>query len=96
MTKTTKAPANTPSAWLTTALGSTDSAKALDAIRSLQARLTEEEHQVVFTMRNSGRTWQEIADATGMASRQAAQHRYEKSAGLVDRLNEAMSRVPTD
>lgn len=68
--------------------------EALAAMRRLHARLTEEEHQVVFELRHSGATWQEIADVTAMESRQAAQYRYGRSAGLIDRLDTARGRTP--
>lgn len=67
---------------------------AVEAVQRLKARVAEQESQLVFELRNSGASWQRIADVTGMASRQAAQHRYEQSAGLVDRLNQAMGRKP--
>lgn len=99
MTTTEEVPADSPSGLLLTALRChprkhTDRPDALAAVRKLQERLVEEEHQLVFELRNSGSTWQEIADATGMESRQAAQYRYEKSAGLIDRLDAARGRTP--
>jgi len=83
----------TPRDLLTAALGGgrkkVDAADQLEAIRALQARLTEAEHQVVFEERLHGVSWKSIARLTGMASKQAAQYRYQHSAGLVDRLAEA-------
>lgn len=80
-----------PAALLTTALGGS-SVLALEAIRQLKERLEEEEQDLVFHLRHGGATWQEIANLTGMASRQAAQKRYETGAGAIDRLDHALGR----
>lgn len=85
-----KAPVNTPARYLQDALGS-DSLEALEAIQRLRARLDEAEQYAVFKLRLQGSTWQEIADATGCASRQAAQQRW-KDAELIDRLGRAVGR----
>ena len=82
----------TPADLLRTALGAIEPSDALAAIEQLRHRIEEAEHEAVFTMRHRGESWQAIADATGMKSRQAAQHRYEKSAGLIDRLDVALNR----
>lgn len=87
-----RSPAGTPRRYLEDALRS-DPIEALDAIAALRARLDEAEQQAVFNLRHSGASWQEIADATGMKSRQAAQFRYEQSAGLVDKLDAARGRT---
>lgn len=96
-------PANSPRGLLTTALRGLlntalgfNTSEALAAIATLRERLDQQEREIVFDLRLHGATWQEIADATGMNSRQVAQHRYEKSAGFLDRLNEAMDRAPLD
>lgn len=90
--------ATTPAQLLTIALGGgrkkVDHVDQLEAIRALQARLVEAEHQVVFEERLAGVSWESIARMTGMASKQAAQYRYEQSAGLVDRLDRARGRDP--
>lgn len=90
---TTKPRPGTPAHDLSTALGSTDPVEALAAIERLRFRLDAAEQESVFAMRHRGDSWQAIADATGMNSRQAAQHRYE-AAGLVDRLDVAVGRTP--
>lgn len=84
----------TPADLLRTALGAIEPSEALAAIEQLRHRIEEAEHEAVFTMRHRGESWQAIADATGMKSRQAAQHRYEKSAGLIDKLDAALDRNP--
>ena len=96
-------PGDSPSGLLRTALRDdpkyiveTRLVDALDAVCRLQARLVEEEHQLVFEMRDQGCSWQEIADAAGMASRQAAQRRYQRSAGLVDRIAATQARKAVD
>lgn len=86
-----RAPAGTPARYLQDALGSDDE-QAIEAIAALRARLDEAEHQAVFNLRLGGASWQHIADVTGMKSRQAAQFRYEQSAGLLDRMDEARGR----
>lgn len=68
----------------------------VEAIVALRRRLEEAEHDLAFSLRLHGSTWQQVADAMGMNSRQAAQHRYEKSAGLLDRLDAARGRAPKD
>lgn len=65
---------------------------ALAALTTLRKRLTEQEAQLVFAMRLRGASWQQIADATGLPNRQAAQDHYEKSAGLLDRLAATQGR----
>lgn len=88
-----RSPAGTPRRYLEDALSSTDPIESLEAIAALRERIDEAEHQAVFNLRHSGASWQEIADATGMKSRQAAQFRYEQSAGLVDKLDTARGRT---
>lgn len=85
-------PANSPLGLLKTAFNSPTPSDALAAINALRERLDEQEQQIVFTERLHGASWQRIADLTGIKSRQAAQHRYEKGAGLLDRLDIAVGR----
>lgn len=87
-----KYPKDSPADWLQRGLDSVaepDPTEQLSCIRRLLERLDEQENQIVFNMRLSGSSWQQIADATGMKSRQAAQFRYEGSAGLLDKLHAA-------
>ena len=58
----------------------------LAAIRQLRERLDEEEQQIAFNLRLHGATWERIADAVGLGSKQAAQQRF-KAAGLLDKLD---------
>lgn len=72
----------TPVEMLRTSLRSdphTTPTEALAALRRLRARLDEEEHLLVFQLRLHHATWDEIAEATGMASRQAAHARFAES-----------------
>lgn len=90
-----KYPRDSPADWLQRGLDSVaepDQAEQLACIRQLRERLEEAENQIVFNMRLSGASWQQIADATEMKSRQAAQFRYEQSAGLLDKLSAARGR----
>lgn len=90
-----KYPHDSPADWLQRGLdpvAEPDPVGQLSCIRRLRERLDEAENQTVFSMRLAGSSWQEIADATEMKSRQAAQFRYEKSAGLLDKLAAARGR----
>lgn len=103
MKKNTNPPANSPAGLLERAYRTPGSHPmyqekadtdelALLAISDLRQRLNDQEAQVVFELRNSGTSWQRIADLTNMASRQAAQYRFARSGGLVDKLNEAIGK----
>lgn len=73
---------NSPNANLKLAFSSTGFiTDGLAAIAALREQLAEQEAHLVFELRMGGASWQQIANVTGMKSRQAAQHRYEKSAG---------------
>lgn len=50
----------------------------LAKIAALRDSLESQERWLVAQMRAEGMSWQQIAEATGMKSRQAAQHRYDR------------------
>ncbi len=86
---------DSPAGQLRTALGAEHGAtvaERLNAIELLRHRLAEEEDQIAFSLRLSGSTWQQIADAFGV-SRQAAHERFSGSAELLDRLATAAGRT---
>lgn len=49
---------------------------ALTALRALQAEIAEWEPRLVTAAREAGTSWASLADALGLASRQAAERRY--------------------
>ncbi len=70
---------------------STDRVRALEAIRSLRQTLDRQEEQCVFGLRMSGMSWADIGEALG-TTRQAAHHKFQSTAGLLDKLAEAAGR----
>jgi hypothetical protein len=86
-------PVDSPAGQLRTALrGYGNEQTRLDAIAALKTRLAEEEEQIAFAMRLRGEPWEDIAAVFGI-TRQAAHKRFAKSAGLLDRLTAAKTRM---
>ena len=50
----------------------------LRALRARRARLDDEERRLIEAAQTAGASWQDIADALGIRSRQGAQQRYRR------------------
>jgi hypothetical protein len=65
---------DTPSS--TTATSVAELLRALEALHWMQTRLTQIEPALILAARTAGASWQTLAPALGVASRQAAERRY--------------------
>lgn len=50
----------------------------LRALRARRARLDDEERRLIAAARDSGASWQDIATALGIRTRQGAEQRYRR------------------